>query len=112
MHICSSVQYRSVQRKPPPPPSGEQRKSVCDIHVHVLYIHTCTIETFLFIFHLDRFQCHNLDWNRLLKIAHATCTRFGPPKAPASLLVTTHKRHIWGTKTFLDAHVGYYVQLI
>ena len=26
-------------------------------------------------------------WHRYLKIAHATCTRFGSPKAPASLLV-------------------------
>ena len=32
----------------------------------------------------------------LVKIAHAICTRFGPPKAPASLLVTTQKEAYMG----------------
>ena len=48
-------------------------------------------------------QCHNL------KIAHATCARFRPPKAPAPLLLTTPITGIYGvTQTFLETHLGQY----
>ena len=50
------IHVHTVQHKPTPPPlSGEQRKSICMRHTCTIY--TCIIETFLFIFHLDCFQC-------------------------------------------------------
>ena len=48
------------------PPSSNRE----NLYVHMRHsctMHTCTIETFLFIFHLD----HNVTtWNRYLKVAH------------------------------------------
>ena len=82
--IC--IHLHTVLRKPPPPPSGEQRKSICMRHTCTM--HTCTYIPIYFSFRslsMSQPGLESLFKNSTIYI----CTRFGPPKAPASLLVTT-----------------------
>ena len=92
MHTCT---YSTAQATPTP--SGEQRKSIC--MQRICTMHTCTIETFLSIFHLDRFQCHNLDWNRYL---FKNSTRYMYPiRASESTCIVASDypiRVIWGNE--------------